>query len=442
MFTASRIRNLLRDERGGYTVWALTWFMIYLAIGGLAVDATNAYRNQALLQSTADSAALAAVMSLPDQVDSIIEALAVAGDNMDAGYNGAVLKADDITFGSWDYGTKTFTPGAGTPNAVHVVTRRAEANANPVGMSMLHILALFGLDPQWDISAEAVAVGFVPSCLNDGFVAQGRVFYRSNNSWYGEICIHGQDDGVAMRGGNHYDPDVRVSMGDLGGLDAPGSAYDDVKDNLVHGDAYPKDVANTFVIIDALRDLPNEYNEIWGFMYRDDGAGGRIMPAYETSAPSGNNPWEPYTVYDINCTGTLKLSKKEVLENVVIIASCRIHASSDLSSGNVVLASSYVGGAASIHLAAKSGLGYADDCAPGGGAEIYTPGDIHMAAKGEWHGVRMISGGDIKFTANNIGIWGISVQAAGDIDLTSNNEFGLCSGGVPGPVSRQYRLVR
>jgi hypothetical protein len=416
--------------------------MIYLAIGGLAVDATNAYRNHAMLQSTADSAALAAVMSLPNEADAVAEALAFAGDNMDASHSGTVLTADDITFGSWDLDSKTFTPGTGIPNAVHVVTRRAEANANPVGMSMLHILTLFGLTPQWDITAEAVAVGFVPSCLNDGFVAQGRVFYRSNNKWYGEICIHGQDGGVALRNGNHYDPGVRVSMGDLGDLDAPGPAHDDVKNNLVQGDAYPKDVNNTLEIMDALRDLPNEYNKIWDFIYRDDGAGGHIMPAYKTKAPTGNQTWDPYTVYDISCNGQLNLGNNEVLENIVIIASCRLHVGSDLSSGNFVIATSYTGNNAAIHMAAKSGLGFADNCAPGGGGEIYTPGDIHISAQGDWHGMRMISGGDIKFTANNIAIWGISVQAAGDIDLTSNNEFGLCRGGVPGPVSRQYRLVR
>lgn len=34
-----------------------------------------------------------------------------------------------------------------------------------------------------------------------------------------------------------------------------------------------------------------------------------------------------------------------------------------------------------------------------------------------------------------------SVQAV-NIDFTSRNEFGLCSGNVPGPYTWHYRLVR
>ena len=52
--TTSRLRDFLRDEDGGYTIYSLLWFIVYVGIGGLAVDVTDAYRNQTLLQSTAD----------------------------------------------------------------------------------------------------------------------------------------------------------------------------------------------------------------------------------------------------------------------------------------------------------------------------------------------------------------------------------------------------
>jgi len=47
--------KFLRDESGGYTIWSLIWFSLYVAMGGLAVDVTDAYRNQTMLQSTADA---------------------------------------------------------------------------------------------------------------------------------------------------------------------------------------------------------------------------------------------------------------------------------------------------------------------------------------------------------------------------------------------------
>jgi hypothetical protein len=436
----ARAQSFVPDERGGVSVWAVVWLLLYLGIGGLAIDITNAYRAHAALQSTADSAALAAAMSLSDQTDAANEALAYARTNMDPRHFGRVLVASDVTFGIWDFATKTFAPGGALPNAVRVITRQSAANGNPVAMNMLHIMALFGFNVQWDVATESIAVRYIPRCISDGFVAQGRVFSRANSNFYNDTCIHGQDDGVALRGpNNHYDPNVQVSMAELDDLDAPGPAYATVMNNLVQGDVFPEDSDNTLAIMDALRDLPNNYNSIWDFMYRANGSGGVIMPDYETIEP---NDWKPYTVYDLNCVGQLNLDQATALENVVIIADCRIHIAADMSAGNVVIASSHAGSGDAIQMAAKSGLGVADNCAPGGGVEIYSPGNIHMAAQGDWHGVRIVSGGDVQFTAKNDGGAGISVQAAGDIEFTSSNDFGLCTGNSPGPFTWQYRLVR
>ena len=72
----TRFRRFLSDESGGYTIWSLIWFSLYVAMGGLAVDMTDAYRNQTLLQSTADASALAGVMSPPDKDDANANPLA------------------------------------------------------------------------------------------------------------------------------------------------------------------------------------------------------------------------------------------------------------------------------------------------------------------------------------------------------------------------------
>jgi hypothetical protein len=108
---------------------------------------------------------------------------------------------------------------------------------------------------------------------------------------------------------------------------------------------------------------------------------------------------------------------------------------------DAVVATSYDGSNDSIHMAAQSTLGLNDDCAPGGGVEMYTPGDVHLTSNGEWHGLRVVAGGDVHFNSNIEGVWGISVQAGSDIDLQSNNNFGLCAGGNPGNPAYQYRLV-
>jgi len=58
---SDHVNRFIHDEDGGYVVWGLFWFVLFVGIGGLAVDITDAYRTQTSLQATADAAALAAV---------------------------------------------------------------------------------------------------------------------------------------------------------------------------------------------------------------------------------------------------------------------------------------------------------------------------------------------------------------------------------------------
>lgn len=83
--------GFLSDERGAYPIWWLVWFVLYVVMGGVAVDKTDAYRIQTKLQATAEAAALAGVMSPPDQDEAIARALSYSTGNMATGTHGAVL---------------------------------------------------------------------------------------------------------------------------------------------------------------------------------------------------------------------------------------------------------------------------------------------------------------------------------------------------------------
>ncbi len=180
---STRFHKFLRDERGAYTIWSLIWFSLYVAMGGLAVDMTDAYRNQTLLQSTADASALAGAMSLPIEAEVKAQAVAYSADNMDPAINGNVLKDAEVILGNWISSTRTFTPGTADPDAVRVITRRDDANNNPLATNFLRILGLWGLPmDRWNISVEAVAVRYVPKCLlENAFVAGNRVDVTSND---------------------------------------------------------------------------------------------------------------------------------------------------------------------------------------------------------------------------------------------------------------------
>ena len=56
--------------------------------------------------------------------------------------------------------------------------------------------------------------------------------------------------------------------------------------------------------------------------------------------------------------------------------------------------------------------------------------------------MQIVVSGDIDLGARDMGINGINAQAGGDITLTRNNKFGLCTGGAPDLFTvGYYRLV-
>ena len=452
--------KFLRDESGGYTIWSLIWFSLYVAMGGLAVDMTDAYRNQTMLQATADSSALAGVMSLPNTADAVDQALAYSTDNMTVGVNGFVLDRNEVFTGNWDFDTRTFTDSAAPVNAVRVITRRGDANSNPLATNFLRILSLWGIPfDRFNIAVQAVAVKYVPSCIRGGLVAGNRVSVSSNNGYYNEICIHGQNiefdnahqnHAVEMQNGNFVEPGVQISMPDLGDFFDPtnlqGNPASGVADALTEGDAWPTDVAKINEIIAGLKSGDSPY--IPANVYKADGT----KPDLVTIDDKFAGPYLPKHVYVANCgsSKTLNLPKDAVIANVVIVATCNIKGSSGMSLTGSVIASSAVGNGAdplnqnSINFAADANLGSSTYCSSGGngGVMFVSAASAHLAAGAVAEGIRVIVGGDLEMTANN-DVFGISAQAGNDISHTSNGKFGLCDNGTlpPGLYAYQYRLV-
>jgi hypothetical protein len=99
-------------------------------------------------------------------------------------------------------------------------------------------------------------------------------------------------------------------------------------------------------------------------------------------------------------------------------------------------------GDANISTAAGAQLGMPDNCAEGGGVQLFSNATMTFASTTSFDGVQMVALGDIALGARDMGINGISAQSGGNITLTSNNMFGLCSGGAPDLFTVDYyRLV-
>lgn len=450
-----RLLHFLRDDRGGYTVWSLIWFMLYLAIGGLAVDVSNAYRLKTGLQATADAAALAGVMALPDEGAAVDQALWLANVNMATNFEGEVLRAVDVTPGTWDTAAASFAPGGADPNAVRVFTRRGESNDNPVAMSLLRIVSLIGIKPWWNIATEAIALRYIPACIGQGLIARQRVRIASNNDFVNEICIHGQEDGVKIQNHNSFEPGVFVSMGDLNDLQGRIEPNPGLAEALREGDVFPKDVDRLEAIIEGL--IPghdNAYTTLPDYMYTSGEGGLRIPPTYVEVGDKFSGPLLPQHVYYVACAngnGQFSLPKaneQAVLRQVVVVSECRIHGNNMGQVEDVVLASYATGNgsdplaSAAIQLSAKADVGTPEGCAAGHGIDLYAIASVKLAAQGNINGLRAVVGGDFEMTANGEGANGVAVEAGHDISLTSNNIVGSCVGNSGGPYAQHYRLVR
>jgi Flp pilus assembly protein TadG len=92
--------KLLSDEDGVGTVWWVFWMIIFLMFGGVAADSSNAWRMRAELQATADAAAHAGVIDLPNQTAAAAAADGIAAKNMQSAEHGDVLTAAEIEFGA------------------------------------------------------------------------------------------------------------------------------------------------------------------------------------------------------------------------------------------------------------------------------------------------------------------------------------------------------
>jgi len=385
---------------------------------------------------------------------------------MNPSINGNVLKAADVFTGNWDRATVTFTPG-GTPlNAVRVITRRADANGNPLATNFLRILGLWGLPfDRWNISVEAIAETYVPYCARDGLIANGIVKISSNNDFVHEICIYGRE-GVTIRQNNFFDylDGVTVGMSDLADLDIAANGMeknDGLAGALREGELWAYEVEMLPAIVAGLLD-PNGVSS-------DGEANAKYVPDYVNTSDTGDylpvitvpltaqldlTTAEEGRIYHVTCPPNklLSLPSGVTMQNVVIIADCRISGGSGSTFTNMVLASTATGKGANpydkavVSLSANAVIGKADEdplCDPGGGVLIYSYASVHTAAGTIINGTRIVARGDVDLTAGSDGLMGVAIQAGGAITMTSNNIMGLCADGVDGEVyARWYRLAR
>jgi Flp pilus assembly protein TadG len=444
-----RIHEFANNEAGGGTIMGLLWFALLVGITGMAVDVTDGLRNRTMLQATADATSLAAAIDLPNDAAAVATAVAYSVDNMGAEINGSVLDPADVRVGLWDPVTQALDTTSATPDAVMVTVRRAAENANPLPANFLRIMGL----QTWNVRAQAVAQRFIPGCLRDGLVAREMVDMSSNNGFVNQICIHG-NEGVNIQSNNYFETGVNVSMPSMSMLELPNSG-----------------MTSNIGLREALRENyldPRMVNHVDEIMVDMVAMQDYVMPDYihtdgicvGFNCDSGNKQVIevdekfdlgtalPGRIYHVICkpNKVARIPNNSAIANVIIIAECEIHIGSGATIFSSVIGSRSGGNGkiskANIVISANVQLGKPDNCNPGGGVQLFSNATIHTAASTSIDGVQLVAAGDIDLGARDMGINGISAQSGGTITLTSNNMFGLCSGGAPNLFTVDYyRLV-
>ncbi len=444
-------RKFLNDEQGAGTIMGLLWFMLLVGITGMAVDVTDGFRNRTMLQATADASALAAVIDLPDDAAAVATAVTYSAFNMGAESNGSVLDPADVQIGLWDAATKSLDTASTDPDAVMVTVHRSADNANALPANFLRIIGL----QTWNVSAQAVAQRFIPECLKDGLIAREIVDISSNNGFVNEICIHGEQ-GVDIQSNNYFETGVNVSMPYVDGmLQIPASGMTSnigLPDALRENYLDPRMVNHITEITDAFLALnPLSITALTA----------SVMPSYidmtkEVIVTDNRFNFSnaiPHRVYHVQCQPmrNLVLPAGVLIDKIVLIADCQITIGANSTVTDSVLISrsgpnpgpgQMNVGDANITAAAGVQLGKPDNCAEGGGVQLFSNATIHTSSSTNIDGVQMVALGDIFLGARDMGVNGISAQSGGTIKMTSNNMFGLCSGGAPDLFTVDYyRLV-
>jgi hypothetical protein len=240
-------------EEGSGTVFGLFLTIAILAVAGLVIDQSNAWRERTRMQVAADAAALAAATSIDNPVVGIERGLATAERILgDAGQ----ISAEDFSFVSYDFETGSFVRD-GDINAVIVEARRNEGRGNALPT---HLLKLVGFN-SWDMIVFSVACAAPAGGVDCAVAAIITSYFMDTgggNTMNGRVCLHGET-GILTGGNDWYDEDVRLSSGSVNRITVNSYSPSDLSldDLRVEEDLSP-------VIVPQLQAI---HNDLWDALY-------------------------------------------------------------------------------------------------------------------------------------------------------------------------------
>jgi Flp pilus assembly protein TadG len=442
--TDSRDTSFIQDEDGAATPLAIGLCVVFIVMGGMAVDFNKAMGERTQMQMATDSAAHAAVYTWEFQsVDTSTDTAmaAITGMLPDVAFRDA-LQETDIEFGFWDPATGEFTADPTFVEDKNIPLRsavRAVAELEPDRMNESRniFLGIIGQDT-FTIRTTSTYASYYPPCFNEGFVAQGVVDMQSNSNYLDGFCIH-SNTYVSLNQNNFFEPGTVVSMPNLADLDIPQSGFEQnegLQAALRQGEYRLRILRQLPMMFASLRNGSPKYAAVAGVTEQlevlwpwEKGNGANGVYEEIGATDTANKTFEPESfptpnrIYRANCTGNAKITLSAgTFSNFALVTNCPINTSNGTILNEVLIATE--DDVSASHLQ----IGLDDNCAEGGGASIWSYGNFNAAASLQGYGAQMLVLGDIDFAAQANGIEGVSFIAGGVINGTSENDMGFCNG--------------
>lgn len=481
-------RSFCEDTHGSMTVLGLFLFLASGIMGAIALDVTSLYSQRTHLQVAADQAAHAALYNRvvvgKDEAEAKVLAISLVEATLPSATKGVTIDADDIQFGVYSGSPGVFTADDDAKGAVRVVTSFSNLRSNPASTFLFRLI---GID-DFEIYATSTFAVYNPTCLTEGFVANGIVDMQNQNIFGAGMCVHSNSE-VQLQTNNRFELGSIVSM--PGGADSVVVPDDKIQD--VYGlQAALKDDKFDTRIFSRIENMTYQYQNPNGVdLPHPEVAGDKIdWPSYisdktvqdmgkvsdidSTSLPAGGvyfvdctnqntgltinsgNGGSSVTVEDVLEISTSNGNGKDgggsseplpVLSQVIVITPCPVTLGqgSSLQNARIISLSND-----SVSFKAASGLSLGaiglDGCETDG-AQLISKGGMQFAADFSAYGSQMIAMGDIKFAATPSqpnDFKGVSMVSNSTIDVAShvNAEQGCTPGGGDQIKASYFRMVQ
>ena len=360
------------DECSGSVTYAnLIWMIAFIAIGGLAVDGANAFRMRAIMQATADAAALAAAAELPDKTAARAAARRYVELNMPAAEFGELMQSADLVLGTWDEATDSIIGNAQT-NAVRVSLARSDDRDNALSTFLMRVIGR----TSFAIDTSAVALAKGPECA--GVLSNASVKLKHRPFVGDDVCLYGRS-GIKIGKDLVAEAGARIGTTDLDNLKLGKGS--EIPEGVLFEASYTADRAT------AIAEIINSWVGPYG-----DGSGGNPPNGWQVVGPLDELPETllPNKIYYVD--QSLTITRKHEVNDVIIAVS------GDVRWGH--------GGRYSNTLS----------CENGEAIGLYATGDIKMGHEPVGRGIDMVAGGRVQI-GHDIGSSEMLIEAEGEIDF-------------------------